>query len=198
MNGKPSCGNSGLLTEVLRNQWWPLSPAPSPPTSAPCDWPAVGNLVRWGVPRNFTGFVVSDYDAYTLLWKRNYTSSLEDAAAAGLNAGLDQEGGGNDLGPLRSNFSDPNVQAISQMAAAINAGTPSPRAFIFSVENAACNKDSYRRQCRRNRLLRSLPTLTSVIILTDSARGFPVAGKTSRTAVAMAMRRLFRVRIRLG
>ena len=38
--------------------------------------------------------------------------------------------------------------------------------FIFS-ENAAY-KDSYRRQCRRNRLLRSLPTLTSVRILTDS------------------------------
>ena len=33
---------------------------------------------------------------------------------------------------------------------------PSPRAFIFSVENAVC-EDSYRRQCRRNRLLRSLP-----------------------------------------
>ena len=48
------------------------------------------------------------------------------------------------------------------------AGTPSPRAFTFSVENAAC-KDSYRRQCRRSRFLRSLPTLTSVRILTDSA-----------------------------
>ena len=46
-------------------------------------------------------------------------------------------------------------------------GTPSPRAFIFSVENAVC-EDSYRCQCRRNRLLRSLPTLTSFIILTDS------------------------------
>ena len=45
--------------------------------------------------------------------------------------------------------------------------TPSPRAFIFSVENAVC-KDSYRRPCRRNRLLRSLPPLTSVRILTDS------------------------------
>ena len=35
--------------------------------------------------------------------------------------------------------------------------TPSPCAFIFSVQNAVC-KDSYRLQCRRNRLLRSLPT----------------------------------------
>ena len=45
--------------------------------------------------------------------------------------------------------------------------TPSPRTFIFSAENSVC-KHSYRRQCRRNRLLRSLPTLTSVRILTDS------------------------------
>ena len=47
------------------------------------------------------------------------------------------------------------------------AATPSPRSFIFSVENAAC-KDSYRCKCRRNRILRSLPTLASVRILTDS------------------------------
>ena len=52
-------------------------------------------------------------------------------------------------------------------AKGINAETPSPRAFIFSVENAVC-EDSRRRQCRRNRLLSSLPTLTSVRILTDS------------------------------
>ena len=47
------------------------------------------------------------------------------------------------------------------------AATPSPRTFIFSVEVAVC-EDSHRRQCRRNRLLGSLPTLTSVRILTDS------------------------------
>ena len=49
----------------------------------------------------------------------------------------------------------------------IFAGTPSPRAFIFSAEKAVC-KDSYGRQCRRNRLLRPLPTLAPVRILTDS------------------------------
>ena len=38
---------------------------------------------------------------------------------------------------------------------------------MLSVENAVC-KDSYRRQCRCNRLLGSLPALTSVRILTDS------------------------------
>ena len=61
------------------------------------------------------------------------------------------------------------------------AATPSPRSFIFSVENAAC-KDSYRCKCRRNSLLRPLPTLTSVRILTDivlqreiNACGLPVS-----------------------
>ena len=48
-----------------------------------------------------------------------------------------------------------------------NEGTPSPRAFIFSVENAVC-KEFCRRQGRRNRRLRSLSTLTSVRVLTDS------------------------------
>ena len=75
-------------------------------------------------------------------------------------------------------LSDPAAAACQAM----QSETPSPRAFIFSVENAVC-KDSYRCKCRRNRLLRSLPTLTSVRILTDSvlsieeknARGLPVS-----------------------
>ena len=65
--------------------------------------------------------------------------------------------------------------------------TGSPRAFIFSVENAVC-KDSYRLQRRRNRLpnrRNRLPTLTSVVrILSQTgltkekinSRGLPVAG----------------------
>ena len=68
---------------------------------------------------------------------------MEAAAAVGINAGLDQEGGGNG-GPMRTNFSDPNVQAISQLSNAI------------------------------------------------------ASGKTTEAAVAQAMRRLFRVRIKLG
>ena len=64
VNGKPACANDDLLTGVLRNSW------------------------------NWSGFVVSDYDA----WKEikdthQYASTYEDAAAVGLNAGLDQEGG---------------------------------------------------------------------------------------------------------
>ena len=46
-------------------------------------------------------------------------------------------------------------------------GVPSPLAFIFSVENAGC-KDSYRRQCRRNRLLTSPRHCRLVRILTYS------------------------------
>ena len=49
----------------------------------------------------------------------------------------------------------------------IPAGGRGPHMFIFSIENAVC-EDSYTCKCRRNRLLRSLPTLTSVRILTDS------------------------------
>ena len=58
-------------------------------------------------------------------------------------------------------------QGLPQTIECKGAGTPSPRACIFSGENAVC-KDSYKRQCRRNRLLRSLPTLASARILTDS------------------------------
>ena len=100
VNGVPACGNYGLLNEILRKQW------------------------------AFDGFVVSDYDAWALLYHRNYTKSMEAAAAAGINAGLDQEGGGN--------------AAISELPAAV--------------------KD----------------------------------GKTDAAAVATALRRLYRVRIRLG
>ena len=47
----------------------------------------------------------------------------------------------------------------------VPAETPRPHTLIFSMENAVC-KDSYRCKCRRNRLLRSVPT--SLRILTDS------------------------------
>merc|ERR1712096_113513 len=64
VNGKPTCANDGLLTEILRDQW------------------------------GFDGFVVSDYDAWiNLLETHHYASDFEDAAAKGINAGMDQEGG---------------------------------------------------------------------------------------------------------
>jgi beta-glucosidase len=71
LNGVPTCANEGLLTEILRNQW---------------DW---------------DGFVVSDYDAWFFMsndaddyHSSHYVNHSDDAAAAGINAGLDQEGGG--------------------------------------------------------------------------------------------------------
>jgi beta-glucosidase len=72
LNGVPTCANEGLLTTVLRDQW------------------------------NFTGFVVGDYDAWYFMsdeaddyHSAHYVKTSEDAAAAGINAGIDQEGGGN-------------------------------------------------------------------------------------------------------
>ena len=51
INGVPACGNSQLLTNVLRNEW------------------------------NFTGFVVSDYDAMAQIYStHDYASSFEQVA----------------------------------------------------------------------------------------------------------------------
>ena len=75
------------------------------------------------------------------------------------------------------------------------AGTLRPHTFIVSIEtlyradkDSSVCEDSYRCQSRRNRILRSLPTLASVRTLTDSvlsseeinARGLPVAGAGDR------------------
>ncbi len=63
LNGVPTCANGGLLNTVLREKW------------------------------GFDGFVVSDYDAWTEMKDTHkYVDSYEDAAAAGLSNGLDQEG----------------------------------------------------------------------------------------------------------
>jgi beta-glucosidase len=65
INGVPTCGSPGLLTEALR-----------------------GHM-------GFDGFVVSDYDAWAnIVSTHKYVSTWGEAATVGLNAGLDQEGGG--------------------------------------------------------------------------------------------------------
>ena len=53
--------------------------------------------------------MVSDYDAWANIKNtHNYVATMEDAAALGLNAGMDQEGGG--------------TQAIDQLAQAVTDG----------------------------------------------------------------------------
>jgi len=80
INGIPTCGSKGLLNHILRDQW------------------------------KFDGFVVSDYDAWAnLLNTHHYAKDMEDAAAIGINAGMDQEGGGN--------------SAISKLSDAMSDGT---------------------------------------------------------------------------
>lgn len=65
INGVPACGNEDLLNGVLRS--------------------------RFG----FEGFVVSDYDAWDEIYSsQKYCPNITCAAATGLNAGCDQEGGG--------------------------------------------------------------------------------------------------------
>eukprot|EP01051_Picozoa_sp_SAG22_P009235 SAG22_NODE_755_length_7442_cov_2.270598_3_plen_301_part_00 len=79
MNGVPTCGDPNLLNGVLRRQW------------------------------GWDGFVVSDYDAWRdIFTTHQYTDTMEAAAAVGINAGLDQEGGG--------------TLAISQLEAAAEHG----------------------------------------------------------------------------
>ena len=60
----PQCAHDELLNGVLRKQW------------------------------GFDGFVVSDYDAWINLKRtHHYVDTFEEAAAVGINAGMDQEGG---------------------------------------------------------------------------------------------------------
>ena len=65
INGVPACAHDALLNRILRHQW------------------------------GFDGFVVGDYDAWADVYTAHkYTPSMLDAAAVGLNSGIDQEGGG--------------------------------------------------------------------------------------------------------
>jgi len=66
INGVPTCADPNLLNGVLRGRW------------------------------NFTGFVVSDYDAWAELYDtKTWCGDVNCAAERGINAGMDQEGGGN-------------------------------------------------------------------------------------------------------
>lgn len=69
INSRPTCAEPGLLNHVLRDQF------------------------------NFTGFVVSDYDAWVFMAIRDgpkpFAANVSEAARLGIQAGMDQEGGGN-------------------------------------------------------------------------------------------------------
>jgi beta-glucosidase len=94
VNGKPTCAHDELLNDVLRKQW------------------------------GFDGFVVSDYDAWiNLKTTHHYVDTFEEAAAIGINAGMDQEGG---FGVY---------SAVDALPAALAAGTVS----------ASTVKESFRR-----------------------------------------------------
>ncbi|XP_065837827.1 uncharacterized protein [Oscarella lobularis] len=83
VNGVPACGNPDLLNGILRDQW---------------KWP---------------GFVVTDYDAWAqIALTHRYCPDLKCAAAVGLKAGTDQEGGGTGaINQLASALADNNVTA---------------------------------------------------------------------------------------
>lgn len=83
INGVPTCAEPRLLNDVLRHKW------------------------------NYTGFVVSDYDAWNMIMStHHYCGNLTCAAAVGINAGMDQEGGGD--------------SAIDQMQQAVDMGLVMP------------------------------------------------------------------------
>jgi len=84
VNGKPTCAHPELLNDVLRGQW------------------------------RFDGFVVSDYDAWiNLVTTHKVVDTYEEAAALGINSGMDQEGG----------FG--TYSAIDAMPAAVSSGNVS-------------------------------------------------------------------------
>ena len=61
LNGVPACGDPELMNGLLRERW------------------------GWG------GFVVGDYDAWANMYQpQQWAANTTDAAAIGINAGLDQ------------------------------------------------------------------------------------------------------------
>ena len=87
--GVPSCANGELMNGVLRKKW------------------------------GWDGFIVSDYDGWAnLVTPQSFAPNYTAAAAIGINAGMDQEGGG--------------TQAIEKLPDAVKAGLTTAEAVATS------------------------------------------------------------------
>ena len=91
VNGKPTCAHPELLNDVLRESWGFDGFVVSRVAPRPLALRA-GNAKR---PR------FRDYDAWSnLVTTHKYVSTWEEVAAAGINSGMDQEGGFGDYSPV--------------------------------------------------------------------------------------------------
>jgi beta-glucosidase len=138
VNGVPACGNKALLTDILRKQW------------------------------NYSGWVVSDYDAWAMIHtEHHYCPNMTCAAALGINAGCDQEGGGN--------------SAINQLPEAIAAG-------LVSLDRV---NDSFRRLFRARFRLGMfdppsiVPFAAVPITKISSARHLELALRAARESICL-------------
>ena len=78
-----------------------------------------GTANRNSMSSEYEGFVVSDYDAWANIYSTHkFSPDMEGAAADGINAGIDQEGGG--------------TQAIEQLANAVRDGKTTAKAVETS------------------------------------------------------------------
>lgn len=77
-------------------------------------------------------FVVSDYDAWAEVWSTHHEGgSAEGGAAKGLNAGIDQEGGGNRaISTLAQAITDGLTTAHEVPTQAAPPSSPAPRPSV--------------------------------------------------------------------
>ena len=158
MNGIPTCADPTLLDGVLRSQW---------------QWP---------------GFVVSDYDAWANVQNtHHYTKDLAHTAAAGLNAGLDQEGGGTSV---ISSIADAVAQNLTTearvesafrrlMRTRITLGMLDPPTLVRYNSFGARDLRSAAATALNRRAAAS-----AVVLLKNGNEGPPIAAATVATALA--------------
>jgi beta-glucosidase-like glycosyl hydrolase len=174
VDGIPTCGSKGLLTEILRDQWdWDgfvVSSTPTVPTLFPmspalCLVSASISCVDWLSmdPSVFDAAQVSDYDAWANILKtHHYVDTMEDAAAVGINAGLDQEGGG--------------TSAISALAQAVSDGK------VKKETVATAFRRLFRIRIRLGMLVRFRPGIDSLLRLLCSRPAYPLIAPACTTA----------------